>query len=50
MVPAAPVVQVYDVLSGGLLRSFLAYGVNFRGGVNVAVGDVNDDGFDDIPF
>jgi hypothetical protein len=31
-----------------LLASYFAYGLNFNVGVNVAVGDVNDDGFADI--
>jgi hypothetical protein len=29
---------------GGVLGGFFAYDENFRGGVNVAVGDINDDG------
>src|SRR5207237_284473 len=43
----APLVQVYSV-SGGLVRSFLAYDAGFTGGVSVAAGDVNGDGIDDI--
>ena len=31
-----------------LLASYFAYGLNFNVGVNVAVGDVNNDGFADI--
>jgi uncharacterized protein (TIGR03118 family) len=42
-----PVVKVYDA-SGALRASFLAYASNFRGGVRVAVGDVNGDGVPDI--
>jgi hypothetical protein len=44
----APVVNVYDILSGGLERSFFAFDLAFRGGVNLAVGDVNGDGHADI--
>jgi len=40
--------QIPEVLimddKGGLQRSFLAYNKNFLGGVNVATGDVNQDG------
>lgn len=42
-----PSIQVFRQ-DGSLIRSFLAYGENFRGGVNVAVGDVNGDGVDEI--
>jgi hypothetical protein len=40
-------VNVYDGNTGGLSRSFFAFGA-FNGGVNVSGGDVNRDGFDDI--
>jgi CSLREA domain-containing protein len=43
-----PQVNVYDGKTGALLRSFFAYDPHFTGGVNVAVGDVNGDGFADI--
>jgi hypothetical protein len=43
----APVVHVYNP-SGNLIGSFYAYDPNFRGGVTVAVGDINGDGFPDI--
>ncbi len=33
---------------GGLLAQFFAYGLNFNVGANVAVGDVNGDGYADI--
>jgi hypothetical protein len=39
----APTVEIFS-LSGKPLGSFLAYDKNFKGGVNVAVGDVNGDG------
>lgn len=42
-----PKVEIYDA-NNKLIRSFLAYAKNFRGGVNVAVGDVNGDGYDEI--
>jgi hypothetical protein len=41
-------VKVFSGSSGAELRSFLAYGANYTGGVFVGGGDVNDDGFDDI--
>ncbi|QGJ70082.1 Hypothetical protein PBC10988_17710 [Planctomycetales bacterium 10988] len=47
-----PHVQVFDSQTGELieggLNNFYAYDPLFTGGVFVAVGDVNDDGFDDI--
>jgi Bacterial Ig domain/FG-GAP repeat len=43
-----PHVKVFDGKTGGLLREFFAYDASFRGGVNVAVGDVNGDGIGDI--
>jgi uncharacterized repeat protein (TIGR01451 family) len=43
-----PMVRVFDRLSGQLRFSFLAYDRNFRGGVNVALGDLTGDGVPDI--
>ena len=43
-----PHVKVFDAATGALLRSFLAYGNNFRGGVRVATGDVTGDGVADV--
>jgi len=43
-----PEVQVYDASNGALLMDFFAYEDTFRGGVNVAQGDVNGDGVPDI--
>jgi uncharacterized repeat protein (TIGR01451 family) len=47
---AGPHVRAFDMGSGGptQLASFFAYFPVFTGGVNVAVGDVNGDGVDDI--
>lgn len=45
---AGPHVKVFDGVTGGELRSFLAYPPTFSGGVFVASGDVNGDGFADI--
>lgn len=42
-----PHVQVYDS-RGRLLSSFFAYEANFRGGVRVATGDLNNDGKKEI--
>jgi phospholipase/lecithinase/hemolysin len=43
-----PHVKVFDGSTQAELFSFFAYDSAFTGGVNVAVGDVNDDGFADI--
>jgi hypothetical protein len=43
-----PRVVVIDVATGNTIRDFFAFEDSFRGGVNVAADDVNDDGFDDI--
>lgn len=43
-----PQVRVFRTQGGAHLASFLAYDAGFRGGVRVAVGDVNDDGRDDV--
>ena len=43
-----PHVKAYDGVTGAEIRSFFAYSADFHGGVFVAVGDINDDGFDDI--
>jgi serralysin len=40
-------VRVFDQ-AGNLLKEFLAFGSTFKGGVDVAVGDVNGDGKNDI--
>jgi hypothetical protein len=41
-------VRVFDGAGGGELSSFFAYSTTFSGGVHVASGDVNGDGFADI--
>lgn len=43
-----PNVNVYNGQTGAGIHSFFAYPTNFLGGVTVASGDVNGDGFDDI--
>src|SRR5262249_35072965 len=43
-----PRVNVYNSKDGSLKFSFLAYDQSFRGGVRVALGDVNGDGTKDI--
>lgn len=43
-----PDVSVFDGRTGQRVREFYAYAANFRGGVNVAVGDVTGDGRADI--
>lgn len=42
-----PEVRIYKK-DGTLISSFLAYAQNFSGGVNVAAGDINGDGKDEI--
>ena len=41
-------VSVYSGVNGGLLSSFLAYEPGYRAGVNIAVGDLDHTGYDDI--
>lgn len=43
-----PEVRVYDAQTGTLVFDFFAYDSAYRGGVRVAVGDVNGDGYSDI--
>jgi len=43
-----PHVKVFDGRTGGELQSFFAYGAGFSGGVSVATGDINGDGYADI--
>ncbi|NOK20605.1 hypothetical protein [Corallococcus carmarthensis] len=43
-----PLVKVMDPNNGGVLAQWFAYDSNFRGGVFVATGDVDADGFDEV--
>jgi hypothetical protein len=43
-----PLVRVFDGVTGQRVAEIMAYEPNFRGGVRVAVGDVNGDGANDI--
>jgi hypothetical protein len=43
-----PEVRVFDGATGTLLWSFMPYEIEFRGGVFVAAGDVDGDGFADV--
>jgi VCBS repeat-containing protein len=43
-----PHVKVYGGLSGQVIRSFFAFDAAFAGGVHIAAGDVNMDGYADI--
>ncbi|MDA1161981.1 MAG: FG-GAP-like repeat-containing protein, partial [Planctomycetota bacterium] len=43
-----PHVKVFSGATGAVLREFMAYDIGFTGGVRVASGDVNGNGFDDI--
>ncbi|MBT6691469.1 S8 family serine peptidase [Candidatus Parcubacteria bacterium] len=47
MAGGGPHIRVFD-MSGGLVSEFFAYQHDFYGGVNIAVGDVNKDGIDEI--
>ncbi len=44
----SPLVKIYEGATGRLFKSFYAYSPYWRGGVNVAVGDVNGDGRSDV--
>src|SRR5438874_1679688 len=43
-----PRVKVIDGATGEVIADFMVYEESFRGGVDVAVGDVNSDGFEDV--
>jgi hypothetical protein len=43
-----PHVEAFSGINDGLLLSFMAYSPLFHGGVNVAAGDINNSGRDDI--
>jgi hypothetical protein len=44
----SPTVDVYDADTGKRVNRFLAFEASFGGGVRVATGDVNGDGFTDV--
>ena len=44
-VVGAPHVKVFDGVTGAEVRSFLAFDPGFLGGITIAAGDVNGDGF-----
>jgi hypothetical protein len=43
-----PHVRIFDGVTGGVIREFYAYGGGFSGGVRVASGDIDGDGFADV--
>ncbi len=43
-----PIVRVNSLTTGDFTSTFAAYDPNFRGGVNVGIGDVNGDGVPDV--
>jgi hypothetical protein len=43
-----PQINIYDGQTGNLIRSFFAYNPTFAGGVFVAAGDFNADGYADV--
>jgi len=43
-----PIITVFDGTNGAVLYTFFAFDSGFRNGAEVAVGDVNRDGFQDI--
>ncbi|MDB6175336.1 MAG: hypothetical protein JWL59_4647 [Chthoniobacteraceae bacterium] len=45
---ATPIVRVFDISTGAQTLAFSAYEESYRGGVRIAAGDINGDGFDDI--
>jgi uncharacterized repeat protein (TIGR01451 family) len=48
MSAGGPHIKVFDGKTGQLIEQFMAYGPTFAGGVNLAVADVNGDGYADI--
>jgi protocatechuate 3,4-dioxygenase beta subunit len=44
----SPLIRVFDYTAGIVRNQFLAYESSFTGGVRVALGDIDNDGIDDI--
>lgn len=44
----SPTVDIYDADTGGRVNRFLAFRASYGGGVRVATGDANGDGFTDV--
>src|SRR5262249_58665681 len=44
----SPIVRVFNAENGSDLGDIVAYNLAFQGGVRVAVGDINGDGFQDV--
>lgn len=43
-----PHVKVFNGKSGALMASFMAFDTSFTGGIHIATGDLNGDGYDDL--
>jgi hypothetical protein len=43
-----PTIKVFSLLTGMMIEQFDVYSAKFRNGVNVALGDLNGDGFNDL--
>ena len=47
-VGGSPQFRVFDGVTGGLIRDSMAFSPEFTGGISIAVGDVDGDGFADV--
>lgn len=45
---SSPYVKIYEKKTKKLIRKFLAYDKNFKGGINITTGDLDGDGIDEI--